>query len=347
MNRRLVAGFLCALLLLGAVSGALAENLRIGAEGKQVRLAQARLSQLGFYKGDVDGKFGYSTYLAVRAFQKMNGLKVDGVIGVMTIARLFASTVFNSKGVKVTSPLAIRVAYGDSGPAVTMVQNRLRTLKFYTGVSDAKFGYATFLAVKEFQKWNKLTADGIVGSATWKALFSSGATPYDPGTTPGMPDPGAGTYFRITYGMRGALVKQIQTRLAQLKYSPGKLDGIYGYATVRAVREFQHVNFLKPDGVVGRNTWDTLFGPSPLPKPSAVTPTPEMRIGYGSSGKQVEQIQTRLGQLGYYTAVVDGKFGYATFTAVKAFQKRNSLKVDGVVGQLTWNKLMSPTAIPK
>ncbi len=347
MNRRLVAGLLCALLLLGAVSGALAENLKIGAEGKQVRLAQARLKQLGFYRGDVDSKFGYSTYLAVRAFQGMNGLKVDGVIGVVTTSRLFANTVVNSKGVTVTSQLAIRVAYGDSGPAVKMVQDRLRALRFYSGTADSKFGYATFLAVKEFQKWNRLTVDGIVGPTTWRALFSSSASPYEPDTTPNLPDPSAGTYFRITYGMRGNLVRQIQTRLHQLKYSPGKIDGVYGYATVRAVREFQRVNFLKPDGVVGRNTWDTLFGPNPLPKPATVTPAVELRIAYGSSGILVQQIQTRLGQLGYYTIDVDGKFGYATFTAVKIFQKRNALKVDGVVGQLTWDKLMSPTAVPK
>jgi spore cortex-lytic enzyme len=60
---------------------------------------------------------------------------------------------------------------------------------------------------------------------------------------------------------------------------------------------------------------------------------------YGSKGSVVREIQTRLKRWGYYNAAVDGIYGYRTFTAVKAFQKKNGLKVDGVVGSATLKAL--------
>lgn len=56
---------------------------------------------------------------------------------------------------------------------------------------------------------------------------------------------------------------------------------------------------------------------------------------YGSTGNTVREIQTRLKRWGYYTGNVDGIYGYKTTTAVKKFQGKNGLAVDGVVGDRT------------
>ena len=55
----------------------------------------------------------------------------------------------------------------------------------------------------------------------------------------------------------------------------------------------------------------------------------------GSRGDTVREIQTRLKRWGYYSGAVDGVFGAATESAVKAFQRRNGLTPDGVVGEKT------------
>lgn len=55
----------------------------------------------------------------------------------------------------------------------------------------------------------------------------------------------------------------------------------------------------------------------------------------GSSGEIVTQIQKKLKSWGYYDGVVDGVFGSGTEKAVKAFQKKNGLTADGVVGSKT------------
>lgn len=60
---------------------------------------------------------------------------------------------------------------------------------------------------------------------------------------------------------------------------------------------------------------------------------------YGSKGGIVSQIQSKLKAWYYYDGGVDGVYGYKTFTAVKKFQSKNGLKVDGVVGDSTLKAL--------
>ncbi len=59
----------------------------------------------------------------------------------------------------------------------------------------------------------------------------------------------------------------------------------------------------------------------------------------GSSGQEVKEVQRRLKLWGYYNGAVDGVFGAGTRNAVIAFQKKNGLKADGVVGKSTYKAL--------
>ena len=56
---------------------------------------------------------------------------------------------------------------------------------------------------------------------------------------------------------------------------------------------------------------------------------------YGARGEEVKQIQTKLKRWGYYSGNVDGIYGSATLAAVKKFQKKNGLTVDGIAGKKT------------
>ena len=60
----------------------------------------------------------------------------------------------------------------------------------------------------------------------------------------------------------------------------------------------------------------------------------------GSTGGEVKEVQRRLKQWGYYTGSVDGVFGAATKKAVIAFQKKNGLVADGIVGKSTYERLL-------
>ncbi len=70
---------------------------------------------------------------------------------------------------------------------------------------------------------------------------------------------------------------------------------------------------------------------------TAVLPAAVLR--QGSTGGEVKEVQRRLKQWGYYTGAVDGVFGAATRRAVIAFQKKNGLTADGVVGKATFKAL--------
>ena len=63
-------------------------------------------------------------------------------------------------------------------------------------------------------------------------------------------------------------------------------------------------------------------------------------VGYGSTGSAVNKLQTILNEHGYDLAV-DGIFGAKTRAAVRDYQKKNGLKLDGIVGKETWGSLLA------
>ncbi|GAA2472652.1 phage tail tip lysozyme [Terrabacter carboxydivorans] len=100
-------------------------------------------------------------------------------------------------------------------------------------------------------------------------------------------------------------------------------DGSFGAATDSAVRSYQSAHGLTVDGVVGDNTWYSLL--------------PVLR--QGASGDAVTGLQRELVDAGY-SLTVDGSFGPATDSAVRAYQSKTGLVVDGVVGNNTWGSLV-------
>jgi peptidoglycan hydrolase-like protein with peptidoglycan-binding domain len=76
----------------------------------------------------------------------------------------------------------------------------------------------------------------------------------------------------------------------------------------------------------------------PPPPPSKSNDRPTLSYGSGNTQAVVE-LQKRLTSLGYNTGGVDGDFGPKTKAAVIAFQQRNDLEPDGVVGSKTWDAL--------
>ena len=107
----------------------------------------------------------------------------------------------------------------------------------------------------------------------------------------------------------------------------------------------------KPTATTAKPTATTTKPTTTTTKPTTTTTKPRVvdnpsdNVRLGDSGKGVEQIQTALNAKGFKIGV-DGKFGPATDQAVRAFQKKNALKQDGIVGPITWAKLQSTSATP-
>ncbi|WP_235801502.1 spore cortex-lytic enzyme [Heyndrickxia acidiproducens] len=71
-----------------------------GAVGDDVIELQARLQYTGYYKGTIDGVFGWSTYWALRNFQEAYGLPIDGLAGGTTKAKLVKASKYDAAYVK-------------------------------------------------------------------------------------------------------------------------------------------------------------------------------------------------------------------------------------------------------
>lgn len=129
---------------------------------------------------------------------------------------------------------------GDEGRAVRDIQNRLEALG-HDSRPDVRglFNDGTRQAVISFQRAKGLDPDGIVGPDTWRALYEAG---YRLGDR---------IIFMRRPMIRGEDVAELQSRLNSMGFDAGKVDGIYGPETERAVVEFQHNRNLAEDGRVG------------------------------------------------------------------------------------------------
>jgi hypothetical protein len=128
-------------------------RLDLQTQGEAVRSLQYLLQKSGATLA-ADGKFGPETDAAVRAFQRAQGLTVDGVVGSQTWQALIVYT-----------------QLGDQGPAVRAIQSQLASRGVAIAV-DGDFGNQTDAAVRAYQQSRNLTVDGEVGPQTWQALLA-------------------------------------------------------------------------------------------------------------------------------------------------------------------------------
>ena len=159
---------------------------------------------------------------------------------------------------------------GDNGKDVERLQELLLdVVTLYPSLPivtiDGIFNSATKNAVKEFQQLNGLTPSGIVDDATWNKLqYLSNRNPNRRETLINGVDFLDQSENIISQGSTGDFVTQLQNYLniASNKLpSIGKLnvDGIFGPKTKVAVLEFQRLNNLEQDGIVGMDTWEALY----------------------------------------------------------------------------------------
>lgn len=322
----------------GSASASIGVSLRSGSEGQAVRALQKRLKDLGFYSGSVDGSYGRETENAVMAFQLARGLKADGVAGTDTLATLYGSSATAAPRTAAPTPTTEisstgyvslrRDSYGDS---VRNLQTKLKSLGYYSGNVDGKYGAGTEAAVRAFQSAKNLRVDGIAGPATQRALYSSSS--------------GKTNYSTIRPGDRGSSVSNLQYTLYELGYYDGSVDGIYGNTTSDAVRAFQIRNSITPvDGIAGSKTLSVLYSSSAIPD---LAPTETFTtLTIGSTGEVVLELKDTLIQLGYLSGSLSSEYDSATAAAVSAFQTRNNLPVTGIADSATQSKLFSASAIP-
>ncbi|MCU1675331.1 MAG: hypothetical protein JWM93_89 [Frankiales bacterium] len=202
------------------------------------------------------GHFGTKTKKAVTSFQRAHHLPANGLLTRQTWAALLPPTTPIPKPVpvrarKVGTPV---LRPGAQGPAVRQLQKLLNTRQ------DGAFGPATLTALRRFQARTRLTADGVAGARTWRALTRAYTRAHlRPAPTrkaasvkkPSVKKPSMTTPIRV--GSQGSMVRDLQRRLRV------DADGVFGPRTDAAVRAYQKRHHLVVDGVVGKQTMKAVY----------------------------------------------------------------------------------------
>ena len=335
--------------------------LRTGSTGSAVEQLQFWLNTLAQYESSipsltVDGVYGTGTANTVRAFQRKYGLTVDGVVGRDTWTELYDQfrSIQSDNGTPNAYP-GTALREGSSGQNVRLVQFWLKIARtVYTSLAnvtvDGKFGSATAAAVRRFQSYFGLTSDGVVGRITWNKLYEVYndiankllSSSLRPGEYPGV----------LRNGSSGTAVRELQFYLYLMSayessIPPVSIDGKFGADTERAVRAYQRFAGLTVDGVVGRTTWNSLYGRASQLRSSGpvVTlkrlPYPGTPLTVGSSGSAVLYYALLLQRIAYYFDSVENpplsdQYTDETAAATCSAQQLLGLEQTGVADADTW-----------
>ena len=335
--------------------------LRTGSTGSAVEQVQFWLNTLAQYESAipslaVDGRYGAATASAVRAFQRRYGLTVDGVVGRETWNAIYNEfrSIQSDNGTPNAYP-GTALREGASGQNVRLVQFWLKIAHtVYSRLNDltvdGRFGAATTAAVKRFQTYFGLTSDGVVGRTTWNKLYEVYndiankllSSSLRPGEYPGI----------LRRGSSGTAVRELQFYLYLLSAYESSIpavgiDGSFGAATENAVRAYQRFAGLTVDGIVGRATWESLYGKASALRSSGpvVTlkrlPYPGQPLTEGSEGSDVLYYTILLRRIAYYFESVEAPplaTGYTgeTAAATRSAQALLGLPETGIADAETW-----------
>lgn len=140
---------------------------------------------------------------------------------------------------------------GDTGPVVAEIRSKLAVLGLLAGASpyaqEPVFDAETDQGVRAFQQQRGITVDGLVGQETYRALDEARWRLGDRILT-----------FVPARLTAGDDVARLQQRLLDMGFDCGRVDGLFGVATERALREFQRNVGIRADGTCGPETFKAL-----------------------------------------------------------------------------------------
>lgn len=248
---------------------------------------------------------------------------------------------------------AIALQIGDRGSEVSTLQTRLTSLGCYSGEVTGIFGPQTEAGVKSCQQQFNLTADGIAGPKTMAAFSGLGSSADLMPQTAGNTSVGntSATLPRVVAdsrqvllqrGDRGNNVTELQTRLEQLGYNTGGIDGVFGGMTEAAVQQLQRSAQLPSDGKFGQQELAALGSM----QPSSVVPTAPSdtvislgTLAPGAENSDVTRLQQRLKDSGYFYGQTTAYYGSKTESSVSSFQRDRGLSITGVADAQTLQAL--------
>lgn len=333
-------------------------------KGEEVKLVQTRLTELGYYSGNISGNFLGHTRNAVKAFQQQNALSVDGIVGENTWNALFndpdvRAATDDPKPTPEPTPVPFAITV-DVNNQVTTVYGRdengdytvvVRQMLCSTGTRKNPSDIGTFTLNGRTARWCYFPEWGS-HAQYWTRINSSIAFHSVIYNTVNTMDLSVKSYKNL--GKR-ASHGCIRLTVADAKW----IYNNCGAGTVVTIRDDMPADpelraALKLPSLNTKNMLPYVT-PQPTAEPDyragAMPPQPFRTLKVNSSGEDVYWMQRKLTDLGYYSGKCSGTFLAGTQNAVKAFQKANSLSATGTADVKTLNLLyaeeLSATPTPE
>ena len=317
-------------LLFSDAALALPASLSSGSKGEEVSRLLRRLTQYGFYDGEIDDSFGQKAYSAVRAFQQhlieqgyTDGITANGVATPLTQFCLYSEEY---------STYLRDVTPGVADSEALRIERRLFNLGYMDMPADDVLDEYAIEAMKLFQEQSIMQKDGLADRETIDALFSIEAPPAEHCAP-----------HDIATGDSGQVVRSVESALLSsgitTRIPTGKYDSSLEKAIERVYKYLQ--SFDSPDA--------GLFADSRKLTHEAVQALEDGLLGYRSDDTsndvEIQRVQNRLYSLYYLPKLgIDGMFGRESRNALKAFQNENGLPETGQPDEPTQNVLFSQIA---
>lgn len=267
-----------------------------------------------------------------------------------------------------TAPV-VPLRLGIANDQVRVAQIRLnRISRNYPSIpkialTDGIFGEDTEAAVRRFQEIFGLTADGVIGKATWYYIrrIYNGVKRLNEIDSEGITAEEVTQQYPgvLREGDEGVFVSNFQYYLNYLSnfydsIPPVSIDGSFGASTRAAVIDAQNTFGLVADGIVGPLTWQAIYDAylgiiSTVPvqyTEGVIVPFQGVVLREGSEGDAVRLLQEYLNYIAISfpsipTVSTTGYFGPRTREAVIAFQEELGLPINGQVSAVVWNAITS------
>lgn len=265
------------------------------------------------------------------------------------------------------APSSLPLKIGSAGNDVRTIQIRLNRISDnFPGipkiaVADGIFSFDTENSLKKFQEIFGLESDGIVGKSTWYSIqqIYSAVKRLNEIDSEGIRLEDVTQQFPniLSYGSLGLGVENLQYYISYLSQYYNTIpsvpiDGYFGDATLSAVINLQNTFGLTPDGVVGRETWNTMYNAYlgiiekiPLKYIEGnIIPFGGISLRIGAENEYVRILQEYINYIAQtFNEInpipVTGYFGSETREAVIILQNIFGLEPTGNVDLITWNAI--------
>lgn len=326
-------------------------KVQYGSKGEDVRRVQTRLSQLGYYSGDISGEFWNNTQNATREFQRQNALKVDGVVEETTWAALF----FDGEAVDAYAtprptpeptpvPYQVRI---DVTNQVTTVYGLSETSEYTeivkqmicsTGTQQDATAPGTYILNGSKARWSYFPKWGT-HAQYWTRIDAYNAFHSVIYREPDSMALATGSYTGLGKRASHGCIRLMLEDAKWIYENIGKGTAVIVYEGESDPELTQALRVPQLD----KGTMLPVPTPLPTEPPAysadALPPMPFTTLRKGAESEAVYFLQCKLRDLGYYNGTVTGGYYEGTIEAVKRFQRENGLSADGLAGKATLSML--------